>query len=165
MPGGRPTTYSDELAAEICSRMSEGESLRKICASEGMPAASTVFKWVHENEQFSKQYAKSRSIQMEHMAEDLIEIADDTQNDKYLDDNGNERTNNEAVNRSRLRVDTRKWLMSKMAPKKYGEKLDTTNTTTNVNVTADVSNLDFSKLTDEEVGLMAKIMAKAKKQE
>jgi hypothetical protein len=61
---------------------------------------------------------------MEVWSEEIIEIADDAASDKFTDANGNERVDNEHINRSRLRVDTRKWLMSKLAPKKYGDKVD-----------------------------------------
>jgi hypothetical protein len=59
---------------------------------------------------------------MEVMSQEIIDIADESANDTQFDDVGNPRQNSEWINRSRLRVDTRKWLMSKLAPKKYGEK-------------------------------------------
>ena len=89
-----------------------------------MPASSTIFKWLSENEKFSEQYAHARSAQMEAMALEIIEIADDGRNDTYETEDGEERTNNDVIQRSRLRVDTRKWLMSKLAPKKYGDKVE-----------------------------------------
>jgi hypothetical protein len=61
-------------------------------------------------------------MQMELMATEILDIADDGSNDTYETDDG-EKVNQDHINRSRLRVDTRKWLMSKLAPKKYGEKV------------------------------------------
>ena len=72
---------------------------------------------------FSEQYARAREAQADKLAEEALQIADDGRSDTYLDAEGNERTDNEVIQRSRLRVDTRKWLASKMAPKKYGDKV------------------------------------------
>jgi hypothetical protein len=123
MPQGRHSEYDPTIALEICSRIAAGESLRKICLDEQMPVQSTVFKWITANEDFAKQYACARTAQMEAMAEEIIEIADDGLNDTYETEDG-ERTNSDVIQRSRLRVDTRKWLMSKLAPKKYGDKVE-----------------------------------------
>jgi hypothetical protein len=119
----RPSIYSDDLAASICARLAAGESLRRICADDAMPCRDTVFAWVSTNPQFSDQYAKARQFQMEAMAEDILEIADDGTNDTYTDDEGRTRVDSDVIARSRLRVDTRKWLMSKLAPKKYGDRV------------------------------------------
>lgn len=122
---GRPSKYTPELAREICERISNGETLRQVCRSEHMPAAPTVRSWVLDNVNgFSEQYARARILLAEHWADETVDIADDNKNDTYVDDNGNERTNSEVVQRSRLRVDTRKWMLSKVLPKVYGDKLD-----------------------------------------
>ncbi len=91
-------------------------------------------KWAAEKPEFSEQYAKAREMLLEHWAEDILDIADDGRNDWMerngnKDDEGNPRTNTyvlngEHVNRSRLRVDSRKWLLSKLAAKKYGDKIE-----------------------------------------
>lgn len=60
------------------------------------------------------------------MADEIIEISDDSSGDVIVDDEGNTRTDAERVARSRLRVDTRKWMLSKMLPKIYGDKIETT---------------------------------------
>lgn len=100
-----------------------GESLREICRSEDMPGKSTVMRWLAEHQEFRDQYAGAREAQADYYAEEIIEISDDGKNDTYIDDNGNTRTDQEVIGRSRLRVDTRKWLMARMAPKKYGDKI------------------------------------------
>ena len=137
--GGRPTIYSPELAAEICDRLAHGESLRSICRDDDMPNRSTVIRWAYENigevkddagviveAGFSDQYERSRNVGLDIMAEDLLDIADEKDEDwiEITDKQGNSRKvlNKEAVMRSRLRVDTRKWYLSKMAPKRYGNE-------------------------------------------
>jgi len=123
VPAGRPSGFTQELAETICERLALGESLRSICRDEKMPSQSMVFRWLASNEQFRVQYAHAREAQADSWADDIIEISDDGQNDTYTDGDGNERTNQDVIARSRLRVDTRKWLMARMAPKKYGDKI------------------------------------------
>jgi len=120
---GRPSSFTQAIADVICLRMAEGESLRKICADDGMPSQSMVFRWLAQDDTFREQYARARESQADFLAEEILEIADESTSDTYTDENGNERVNNEVVARSRLRVDARKWLASKMAPKKYGDKV------------------------------------------
>lgn len=123
---GRPTDYTQDLADRICERLALGYSMRSVCKADDMPAMSSVFKWLREIPEFSEQYAKAKQEATDAMAEDLLDIADDGTNDYMEDADGNVKYNGDSVQRSRLRVDTRKWLMSKMKPKKYGEKLDLT---------------------------------------
>lgn len=126
MSGGRPTDYSEDIAAEICARIAEGLSLRTICLDEHMPDASTVFRWLPKHEEFREQYARAREAAADAMSEDLMDIADDGTNDwmerKRPDGSTEEVLNSEHIQRSRLRVETRKWLMTKLSPKKYGDK-------------------------------------------
>lgn len=130
--GGRPTDYTTELATTICSRIAEGESVRSIVKDEGMPSSSTIFRWLldESKKEFWEQYEKARNIQAENMFEELLDIADDGSNDWMERENKDGSTfttlNAEAIGRSRLRVDTRKWYLSKVLPKKFGEKLDMT---------------------------------------
>ncbi len=128
MPAGRPSTYTDELAAKILGRIANGESLRSICEYDDMPARSTVFKWVFEKKEFSDQYDKARAMQAEGMADEILDISDDGTNDwmERRNDDGEitgYQVNGEAIQRSRLRVDARKWVASRLLPKKYGDKL------------------------------------------
>lgn len=121
---GRPSSYTPELAAEICERMAKGETLRQICRDDHVPAATTVHGWVKSIEGFSEQYAHAREALIAHWADEIVEIADDGSNDTITDSEGGERQNSEWISRSKLRVDTRKWLLSKLRPDKYGEKLE-----------------------------------------
>lgn len=109
----RPSEYTPEIAQEICERIALGDSVRKIVKDNKMPSSSTIFRWLLDEDKkaFWEQYEKARNIQAELMFEELLEIADDEEKE---------------VMRSRLRVDTRKWYLSKVLPKKFGEKLDLT---------------------------------------
>lgn len=123
----RPSDYSSDITAAICERLGLGESLREICRDEAMPDKSTVMRWLARHSEFRDQYACAREAQADYYAEEILEIADDGSNDwmerQNKDGSTYEVENHEVLNRSRLRVDTRKWLMARMAPKKYGEKV------------------------------------------
>lgn len=118
---GRPSEFSQETASAICERLAGGESLRAICDDEAMPGQSTVFRWLAANDGFREQYAHAREAQAELLADQIVEIADDSAND-YEDTENGPRLNQEAVARSRLRVEARKWVASKLKPKVYGER-------------------------------------------
>lgn len=101
-------------------------SIRKICKENDLlPDPVTIYKWLSENEAFSKQYARAREDGAALMAEELLEIVDDESNDliEVTTDKGKTymQVNNAKVQRDRLRADTRKWLLAKLQPKKYGE--------------------------------------------
>lgn len=125
---GRPSAYSAEKAAEICRRLAEGQTLREICRDEQMPSESTVRGWaLDDRDGFSAHYARAREIGYFSMADELLEVADDGRNDwmERQDDNGGTswQANGEHIQRSRLRVDTRKWMLSKALPKVFGDKI------------------------------------------
>ena len=122
---GPVTTYTEAIALAICERISNGESVRTICKDKSMPCASVVFKWLADETKgaFVEQYARAREAQADFYAESIIQIADDGANDTYMDDDGGVKVDQDVIARSRLRVDARKWYASKLAPKKYGDKL------------------------------------------
>jgi hypothetical protein len=123
---GRPSVYTERAARLILDALADGKSLRSICEGPGMPPCSTVREWVRDDrEGFATRYARAREIGYELLADELLDIADDSTGDKYLDADGVTRTDHEAIQRSRLRVDARKWMLAKMLPKRYGDKLDT----------------------------------------
>ncbi|WP_286707975.1 hypothetical protein [Psychrobacter sp. UBA2514] len=139
--GGRPTIYSEELAQVICESLMVGMSLRKICELDGMPAISTVMQWLASGKDgFMEQYAHARQVQAEYLLDELIDIADDSADD-YEIVNGEERLNQEHIQRAKLRIDTRKWNIEKLAPKRYGSKQQ---------IESNV-NLSVSNLTDDEL--------------
>lgn len=113
--------YTQDMADQVCEHLMNGKSLRKIEAIAGMPNRLTILRWLRENPSFQTQYAHAREEQAEALAEEILDISDDGANDTYVDDEGVERTNHDVIARSRLRVDSRKWIASKLKPKKYGE--------------------------------------------
>jgi hypothetical protein len=125
---GRPSEYTDETATLICQRIVEGESLRAICREEGMPAASTVFLWLDAHADFRSKYARARELQAELQVDEMTDIADDGTNDwmEKRDADGTVigyRENGEALTRSKIRLEQRRWNAEKLLPKKYGSKM------------------------------------------
>lgn len=120
---GAPSIKTPELLAALLKRLSMGESMRAICADSDMPSESVVYEWLEADVEFAERYAQARTRAMDRMADEILEIADFAANDTYEDADGHERTDSEAIQRSKLRVDARKWLMSKLAPKKYGDAM------------------------------------------
>ena len=129
-PGGRPTDYCVEVADEILERIADGESLRSICREEHMPSKSAVFRWLGLHDEFRDQYARAREAQADSLFDDVLEIADDARND-WMERNGKDDVgwalNGEHVQRTRLRIDARKWMAGKLRPKTYGEKIEVDN--------------------------------------
>lgn len=129
-PNGRPSKYTQDLADRICAELAQGYSLRTVCIPDDMPSVKTIFNWFRTYPEFLQQYTRAKEESADAMADEVIDIADNGDNDwmvKHGKD-GQEywQLNGEHVQRSRLRIETRKWLMAKMKPKKYGEKLDMT---------------------------------------
>lgn len=123
---GRPSDYSADLVALICARMANGESLRSVCRSDDMPSLATVFRWLGDKPEFQEQYARARQARAAALEEEILSISDDDSEDRIVDpETGNAKVNAEFVARSRLKVDTRKWLMARMAPRVYGDKVTT----------------------------------------
>lgn len=120
---GRPSSFKQRIANDICARIASGEFLKNICSERGMPSRTTVYEWLFTRPEFANTYARAREAQMESWAEDIIEIADDGTNDTFTDDDGAERVNHDVIQRSKLRVESRKWLMSKLNSKRYGDKV------------------------------------------
>lgn len=126
---GRSSEFSEETADIICERISDGESLRSICEGDDMPSKSTVFKWLSQQQKFADQYARAREAQADALFDDLLTIADDGTND-WMERKNSDGTaigwqeNGEALRRSQIRIDARKWMAGKLRPKKYGDKLE-----------------------------------------
>jgi hypothetical protein len=121
---GRPSVYTEDLARVVCLRIANGESTRAIARDEGMPSEGTIRAWaVDDLNGFNSQYTRAIQIRAMAWAEEIIEISDDSSDDLYVDpESGIEKTNHEVVARSRLRTDSRKWMLSKVLPKIYGDR-------------------------------------------
>lgn len=122
---GRPSTFTQGIVDVICARLAEGVSLRSICRDDGMPSIGAFLAWVGARPTLAEQYARARASCMDAMAEDILDIADTPEiGTKTVSKvTGTETTEGDMVEHRRLRIEARKWLMSKMAPKKYGDKL------------------------------------------
>ena len=121
MPGGRPSDYTQWKAKAICMRIMSGESLVKICQRKYYPSRFAVFRWLSSYEQFRNSYAQARELQQELYVDEIMEIADDSDKDYRQTEKGSV-LDSEHVQRSRLRIDARKWTMEKLAAKRYGVK-------------------------------------------
>lgn len=133
----KPVKYSAALGELICSLLAEGQSLRKICSIDSMPRVSSVMNWLAKGaakikpfEKFLKQYAIAREAQADIYADEIVDIADDDEGDYgFKESEGGSGQSGKPivlidnVQRSRLRVDARKWVASKLKPKKYSEKI------------------------------------------
>ena len=109
---GRPSSYSDEIADQICKRIASGEGLRAICRDEGMPGRQTVLDWLDSEKflEFRAKYARAREAQGDYLDEEMQEVANSA--------------TPESVHVARLRVLTMQWRASKLAPKRYGDKVE-----------------------------------------
>jgi len=124
---GRPKfEYTEQLANEILEAIATSEKgLHLLCKeNKEWPSYRVVYEWIQTKEDFRNKYARAREEQADYLADQIIEIADDSSGDIDYDNEGNERENREFVSRSKLRVEARKWKASKLAPKKYGDKLE-----------------------------------------
>lgn len=108
MTMGRPSEFSAEIADKICEAIIEGSALYKICEQEGYPGERTVYQWLDRHPDFAQQYARARELQQDREADKIVVIADEATD----------------PNKARLQIDARKWRASKLAPKKYGERID-----------------------------------------
>ena len=118
--------FNQDTADAICARLAEGVSLRSVCAGDDMPSVGTFLLWVSKRPELAEQYALARALCLDAMAEDMLNIADTTEmGEKTVEKaTGTETTTGDMVEHRRLRIETRKWLMAKMAPKKYGDKIE-----------------------------------------
>jgi hypothetical protein len=121
---GRPNEYNEAVFTELMEEIASGLTLKHVCESDDKyPSPSTVRRWVIDNVQgCSARYTQAREMGMHAMVDETIAISDDTTRDTTVGEDGHEAPNNEWIQRSRLRVDTRKWLASKVIPKIYGER-------------------------------------------
>lgn len=117
--------YNEETAILLCDLLAQGDSLRSICKKypKIMPDKSSVFDWIIKYPEFKKRYEIAKEESARALAEELLDIAD-MSSDEIV--GGKDSGDNARVQARKLQVDTRKWIMSKLMPKKYGDKLDMT---------------------------------------
>jgi hypothetical protein len=119
----RPSDYTQEIADKICSELAEGNSLRTVCEMEDMPSRQTVFSWIRQHKEFLDQYARATEERADAHNELLLELGDEA---IKLSQTVDFKASNAVVSAVKLKADNLKWSMSKMKPKKYGDKIDHT---------------------------------------
>lgn len=107
---GKRIQYSAELADAVCAKVAEGMAVIAIGKLKDMPSETTIYKWLSTEAEFAEKYARAREAQADVYSQEIVDIADTATNDDY--------------NVARLKIDARKWAASKLAPKKYGDKLN-----------------------------------------
>lgn len=122
----RPSSFTQEQADAICVKLASGQSLRSICAEDDQPDQTTVYRWLRDNEAFRQQYARAREDQAETLFDQMVTIADTPLMGlkTVTKVTGVEMTEGDMIEHRRLQVETRKWVLGKMAPKKYGDRID-----------------------------------------
>jgi len=108
-PAGRPSTFTQEVADAICDGLIDGKSLRTICLADDMPHRSTVLRWMDADETFATKCARARTMQADLMDDLILETAD--------------KCTPETAAADRVKISAYQWRASKLAPKKYGDKL------------------------------------------
>ena len=118
----RPTDYNEDIANEICDLFAMGKSMRQVCLKKGMPVPSTIYLWLSKHKEFSDKYVCAKADGQESIVDELSEIADKVLSGQY------------DANQARVAADIKKWHITKLAPKKYGDKqyIETKDTTTQV---------------------------------
>lgn len=124
---GRPSIYSEDLADEICNRLSSGESLRSICSEDKMPSQTQVYVWLNAKKDFADKYARAREEQADTHADEIIAIADESpETNPIRDKDGNIidiKIDSGYVAYQKQRIEARKWTAAKLRPKKYGDRV------------------------------------------
>ena len=120
---GRPLS-KETIKNEVINRISNGESLLNICRDDKMPCRDTIFEWLSRDKEFSDKYDRAREIRADRIFDEILEIADDSSDDYVKGDEGEIVLNREAIERAKLKIDARKWILAKMVPKKYSEKME-----------------------------------------
>ena len=112
----------EDIFEIICNRIIEGESLSQVLLTKGMPSRFTYYEWLKESDEKSNKYARATELRAEYLFDEILKISDNQTNDIIFDKDDIAHVNHDAIHRNRLQVDARKWALSKMNPKKYGEK-------------------------------------------
>jgi hypothetical protein len=125
---GRPSSYTADAAQSLLDHLADGGLMVEWCAQEGRPHVATIYRWIAAQEGFREAYARAREVGLHVMAEEVIAISDDGSRDVRVNEDGREIVDHDHIARARLRVDSRKWLASKLLAKVYGEKIQNQHT-------------------------------------
>ena len=129
----RYITYNSEIAKEICDELSTSiKGITELCyENPHWPTFKNVYRWMHAHEDFRQAYARAKAFQVELLVEEALKSAFRKDEDTIIDGNGNQKCDHEWVSRSRLKIDTIKWIACKLAPRVYGERIQVENTNPN----------------------------------
>ena len=120
---GRPTSYSEQVAEEVCARIAAGESMLDLSHDAGLPPHQSLYVWMQQHEDFARGYRAACEVRAELMCDEVVAIADDEEADLF-DRGGGEPpwVNIQAIRRARLKMQARMWRVGKLAPRKYGPR-------------------------------------------
>lgn len=117
----------EEIWNSIIEEMMTGRSLRSILKDPGMPPRKTIYQWIVKDKEKGNQYAIASDIRADEIFDEILNIADSVDDDIIILDNGKEAVNKSVIMRDTLRINSRKWILSKMNPKKYGDRIEIDN--------------------------------------
>jgi len=120
---GKPETYTKEIGENLCSMIAKGRSVKSICDMEGMPSLDTFYSWNRKHKEFADNYTQATVDRTEYQLEQLNEMGDISIEEAK---NVNPKSSNAVVSAYKLKADNMKWVMARMKPKKYGDKIDHT---------------------------------------
>ena len=136
---GRPTIFTDDLAAAFCERIANGRSLRDVCSDEDMPCTTTINAWCKDYPDFSARYARAKKDRAEFHFEDMFVIADTVPAEAA------------EVAKARLQIDTRKWALARMDKDRYGDKTQIDNTSSDGSMSPNLK-IEFINASNTGIG-------------
>jgi hypothetical protein len=133
------STYTPELADEICERIANGETLRAICRDSHMPTYRSVYRWREAYPEFASRLAHARDCGADVIAEEALEIADTTKLGERTEDSeqGKKVVREDMLGHRKLQIETRLKLLAVWFPRKYGQRIDMTTGGESLNLTAE----------------------------
>jgi hypothetical protein len=128
MPAGRPSGYNENIAARILAEIAtRNVGLKTICDdNKDFPSPSTVYLWLMQHEEFRDKYARAKEDQTQVLEDEMLILADNTKLGEIVTIKGDgteEIKRSDMIEHRKLQIETRKWLMGKLKPKKYGDKI------------------------------------------
>lgn len=124
--GGRPSSFTEEIADEICARIASGRSVSSLERDADMPTLTTIFRWLSQHPWFRDRYEKAMELRAHRLFEQMLDISDTPVIGETTTENPDgsvEVKRGDMAQHRRLQIDTRKWVLARMLPKVYGDKL------------------------------------------
>lgn len=137
----------DRIVQEVCDKIAEGRSLLSVLKDKKTyPARSTFMKWVNESDNYAHALSEANDQRADKIFDELLQIVDNTEGDMIELPDGSLVTNHHVVQRDRLRFDARRWILAKMQPAKYSDRINV-----NASVNEQVKPVEFVLPTPEEI--------------